>query len=410
MAARIAMVAGEASGDLLGGHLIAALKTRLPDAHFYGIGGPRMVAQGFDVWWPAETLAVNGITDALKRAPQLFGIRNELARRLLVQPPDLFIGIDAPDFNLGLEKKLKARGVVTVHYVSPTIWAWRPGRARVIRRAAAHVLALFPFEPEVLRKEGIPATYVGHPLADTLPLEPDRDAARAALGIPGDAPVIALLPGSREGELRLLAECFVETARLVRQRLPQALFLVPLATDATRSLFLAAQERLAAADLPLRVLSGQSIEAMTAADIVLVASGTATLEAALLKRPMVVAYRLTPFSWRLARLLVRLRRVALPNILAEHMRMPAPVPELLQEEATPERLAAALLGLLDDENARNEQCALFGRLHRELRQNAAERAADAVIACMPFRRPDEADVEAVEKNGDDRNEKKEPVS
>ncbi|MCL2829359.1 MAG: lipid-A-disaccharide synthase [Betaproteobacteria bacterium] len=383
MAARIAMVAGEASGDLLGGHLIAALKTRLPEAHFYGIGGPEMAAQGFESWWPSETLAVNGISDALKRAPQLFGIRNDLARRLLAQPPDLFVGIDAPDFNLGLEKKLKTRGITTVHYVSPTIWAWRPGRARTISHAAAHVLALFPFEPELLQKQGIPATFVGHPLADTLPLEPDRAAARSALGIADQTPVVALLPGSREGEVRLLAETFIQTARLIREHLPQASFLVPLPTGATRSLFAAARGRLAAADLPIAVLSGRSIEAMTAADIVLVASGTATLEAALLKRPMVVAYRLTPLSWLLGRLMVRLPHVSLPNILADRLQEPALVSERLQHEATPERLAADLIALYEDEDARNRQRALFSRLHQMLRQNTAERAADALIACLP---------------------------
>lgn len=378
MTVRIAMVAGETSGDLLASHLIAALKARIPDVSLFGIGGPRMCATGFDAWWPAEALAVMGFSDALKRYRELSGIRSALKRRLLAEKPDVFIGIDAPDFNLDLEVALKAGGVTTVHYVSPSIWAWRRGRIKKIRKAVAHVLALFPFEPPLYETAGIPVTYVGHPLADVLPMHPDRDAMREQLGVPLGVPVFALLPGSRQGELRLLADPFIRAARLIRESLPEARFLVPLATRETRLLFEEALYRCNAGDLPIRLLFGHAQDAMTAADGVLVASGTATLEAALLKRAMVIAYKLAPFSYFLMKRMGYLPYVGLPNILAGRF----VVPEFIQDAATPENLAQAMLAQYADKTQRAEIVAEFERQHRLLQQNTAEKAATAVIACL----------------------------
>jgi len=378
MTVRIAMVAGETSGDLLASHLIAALKRHLPDAEFFGIGGPKMCAQGLDAWWPAETLAVMGFSDALKRYRELSGIRGSLRKRLIENPPDVFIGVDAPDFNLDLEAALKARGIPTVHYVSPSIWAWRGGRINKIRRAVSHILALFPFEAPIYEKAGIPVTYVGHPLADILPMTPDRAATREMLGVPAAAPVFALLPGSRQGELRLLADTFIETAKRVAEALPAARFLVPLATRETRLMFEEALYRCQAGHLPLTLLFGHAHDAMIAADGVLVASGTATLEAALLKRPMVIAYRLAPLSHFLMKRMAYLPYVGLPNVLAGRF----VVPEILQDEATPERLAEELVRLYGDkENAAAVEEA-FTDIHLQLRQNTADKAARAVIECL----------------------------
>lgn len=378
MTVRIAMVAGESSGDLLASHLITALRARLPDVAFCGIGGPKMAAAGFDAWWPAETLAVNGITDALKRYRELSGIRSALRRRLLAERPDLFIGVDAPDFNLDLERRLKARGIPTVHYVGPSIWAWRGGRIHKIKRAVSHLLALFPFEPALYEKAGVPVTYVGHPLADLLPERPDRAAMRERLGLPAEAPVFALLPGSRQGEVRLLADTFIETARRVLERLPQARFLVPLATRETRLLFEAARFRCQAQDLPITLLFGHAHDAMIAADLVLVASGTATLEAALLKRPMVIAYRLPGLSWQIMKRMAYQPWVGLPNILAGR----AVVPEFLQDAATPEALADALVALHADAEGCTAIVETFAGIYRQLRCNTAERAAAAVLGCL----------------------------
>lgn len=383
MTVRIAMVAGEASGDNLACHLIAALRARLPDAEFFGIGGPRMTGQGFSAWWPAETLAVMGFSDALKRYRELSGIRSALKKRLLTDPPDVFIGIDAPDFNLDLEAGLKARGIPTVHYVSPSIWAWRGGRIKKIRRAVSHILALFPFEPAIYEQAGVPVSYVGHPLADQLPMHPDRDAMRERLGLRSNAPVFALLPGSRQGELRFLADTFIDAARLVHERLRESRFLVPLATRETRLMFEEAIYRCKAHDLPLKMLFGHAQDAMIAADGVLVASGTATLEAALLKRPMVIAYKLAPFSHFLMKRMGYLPYVGLPNILAGRF----VVPEFIQNEATPEKLAEALLAQYADKSGREAIVAEFERIHLALRQNTAERAAAAVISCLQ-RQPD----------------------
>jgi lipid-A-disaccharide synthase len=350
-----------------------------------------MEAQGYDAWWPAETLSVMGISDALKRYRELSGIRNQLKKRLLADPPDVFIGVDAPDFNLDLEGALKARGIPAVHYVSPSIWAWRGGRIRKIRRAVTRILALFPFEPEIYEKAGVPVSYVGHPLADMLPMNPNRAATRELLGIPQAAPVFALLPGSRQGELRFLADTFIGAARRVHEQLPAARFLVPLATRETRLMFEQAIYRCQAHELPIRLLFGHAHEAMMAADGVLVASGTATLEAALLKRPMVIAYRLSPFSHLLMKRMGYLPYVGLPNILAGRF----VVPEFIQHEATPEKLAEALLAQYADKAGQAEIVAEFERIHGELRQNTAERAAEAVLSCLPRPDAEEGDVPAV---------------
>jgi lipid-A-disaccharide synthase len=372
------MVAGEASGDLLASHLIAAIKRRLPEADFYGIGGPKMQAAGFAARYPAEKLAVRGYAEALRHFREITGIRRSLLDSLLAEPPQAFIGVDAPDFNLHLEKQLKARGIPTIHYVSPSIWAWRGGRIRGIARSVSHMLALFPFEEEIYRRHNIPVSYVGHPLADVIPLEVDRSALREKLGIPQDQLVFALLPGSRQSELQYLAETCIETARRLNRRFPQAVFLVPLATRETRDLFELALHRLSAQALPITRLFGHAHDAMGAADGVLVASGTATLEAALLKKPMVIAYRMSPWTWRLMRRMKYQPWVGLPNILSGRF----VVPEFLQDDATPENLAQALGNLVEDRETCQRIADVFSRLHERLRLNSAERAADAVLPLL----------------------------
>ncbi len=376
---RIALVAGEASGDLLGSLLIPALKARMPDAIFYGIGGPKMQAQGFDAWWPLEKLAVMGYVDALKNLREILSIRRQLKKRLLELRPDVFIGIDAPDFNLGLETALKKAGIKTIHYVSPSIWAWRGGRIKKIGRAVNRVLALFPMEPPLYDKEGIPVSYVGHPLADLIPLETSKRAVREKLGMPLVAPVFALLPGSRKGELERMADTFVQTARIIRERfLPTAQFVVPLTTRETRLLFETAIYRQEAGEVPFRLLFGHAQDALGAADVSLVASGTATLEAALIKRPMVITYKIAPSSYWLGKRMVRSPYVGLPNILAGRF----VVPEILQDDATPENLADALMKLYEDKENAEAVAEAFTDMHLQLRQNNAEKAAAAVMECL----------------------------
>jgi lipid-A-disaccharide synthase len=379
---RFAMVAGEASGDLLGSLLIQALRAKVPEARFYGIGGPKMIEQGFDAWFPLEPLAVRGYVEVLRHYRGISGIRRELERRLRNDAPDVFIGIDAPDFNLALERALKRRGVPTVHYVGPSIWAWRGRRIRTIGRSVSRILVLFPFEPVLYEKAKIPVSYVGHPLADLLPLEDRRDEARELLGLAQEQPVFALLPGSRQSELEYMADTFIETAERIHQRLPEALFLVPLVTRETRLEFKAALYRRQAHELPIRLLFGHAHEAMAASDAVLVASGTATLEAALLKRPMVIVYKMAALSYHLMRRMGHLPYVGLPNILAGDF----VVPEFLQDEATPENLAGALLGFLDDRENHARIGEIFRRIHLQLRQNTAEKAAEAVLASLPERK------------------------
>lgn len=376
---RIAMVAGEASGDLLASHLIQAIRTRLPNVEFYGIGGPKMLGQGFKAWYPLEKLAVMGYAEVLRHYREISGIRKELKRRLLADPPDVFIGVDAPDFNLALEKALKQRGVPAIHYVSPSIWAWRGKRIHKIGDAVTRLLALFPFEPALYEKAGIPVSYVGHPLADLLPVEDRRVRARELLELPPQQAVFALLPGSRQSELQYMADTFIETARIIHQKLPSALFLVPMATRETRLLFETALYRCNARELPIRLLFGHAHEAMAAADAVLVTSGTATLEAALLKRPMVIAYKMANLSYRMMRRMGYLPYIGLPNILAGKF----VVPEFIQDDATPENLAQALLNFYGDKETCERIGATFRGIHLQLKQNTAEKAAAAVLDSLP---------------------------
>jgi lipid-A-disaccharide synthase len=372
---RIAMVAGEASGDQLGAHLIQALKRHLPEAEFYGIGGPKMVAAGFDALYPSEALAVRGYVEVLRHYRRIARIRRELRRRLVSDKPAAFVGIDAPDFNLDLEAKLKAQRIPAIHYVSPSVWAWRAGRIGKIARAVNHVLALFPFEPRIYQDEGVPVTYVGHPLADVFPLEVDMAAARERVGIPLNQPAFAVLPGSRQSELQYMAELLIETVRLLSERFPEAVFLVPFATRETRNHFVSEMYRLKAGDLPMKLLFGHAHDAMAASNGVLVASGTATLEAALLKKPMVIAYRMARSSYRIMRRMGYLPYVGLPNILAGRF----VVPEFIQDDATPENLAQAFANLVTDAGVCERLTEMFTAMHHALRQNTAEKAAAAII-------------------------------
>ncbi len=378
-AVRVAMVAGEASGDLLASHLIQALKAKLPNAEFYGIGGPKMLGQGFKAWHPLEKLAVRGYVEVLKHYREISSIRNDLKRRLLADPPDIFIGVDAPDFNLALEKSLKQGGIPSIHYVSPSIWAWRGKRIHKIGAAVSRILALFPFEPIMYEKHGIPVSYVGHPLADILPLEDGRNKARELLGLSAQQPIFALLPGSRQSELQYMADTFISTAREINKKLPSALFLVPLATRETRLLFETALYRCDARDLPIRLLFGHAHDAMMASDAVLVASGTATLEAALLKRPMAIVYKMASFSYLMMRRMGYLPYVGLPNILAGKF----VVPEFIQHDATPENLAQVLLNFYADKASCARISEVFREIHLQLKQNTAEKAASAILDSLP---------------------------
>lgn len=371
----IALVAGEASGDLLAAHLIAALKRHLPDARFVGIGGPKMQREGLEAWWPSETLAVRGYAEVLRHYREITGIRRQLLARLTQEKPDVFIGVDAPDFNLWLEERLKRRGIPAIHYVCPSVWAWRGGRVKKIARAVSHLLALFPFEPAILERQHVPVTYVGHPLADVIPVESGRTAARERLELPADRMVFALLPGSRQSELHFMAELMIATAQRLHERFPAAQFLVPLISRETRNLFETALWRLGAQELPLTLLFGHAQDALAACDAALVASGTATLEAALLKAPMVIAYRMSPWSWRLMKRMRYQPWVGLPNILAGRF----VVPEFLQEDATADNLAQALGNLVQDPAVREGLDCVFTAIHRRLRQGTAERAAAAIL-------------------------------
>lgn len=375
---RIALVAGEASGDMLASHLMAALKARLPGATFVGIGGPRMEAEGLQAWWPMDALSVMGFVDALKHYREISGIRRQLKQRLLADKPDIFIGVDAPDFNLGLERRLKSAGIPTIHYVSPSIWAWRGGRINKIGRSVSRLLALFPMEPPLYEQRGIPVTYVGHPLADEIPLETPSAGIREKLSLPLDVPIFALLPGSRPAEVAMLGETYVRTARLIRERLPTAQFIVPLATRETRLQFEQILYAEQARDLPCRLLFGHAQDALGAADVALVASGTATLEAALVKRPMVITYKIAPLSYWLMKRMAYLPYVGLPNVLAGRF----VVPEILQKAATPEALANALIAQYEDKDNARVVVETFTEIHHRLRQNSALKAADAVIACL----------------------------
>lgn len=370
----IAMVAGEASGDTLGAHLMRALTARFPRARFVGVGGPKMIRAGFDAWFPQEKLAVRGLVEVLRHVREIRGIRTALVRRLSAARPRLFIGVDAPDFNLGLERALKRTGIATAHYVSPTVWAWRPGRIARIRESVSHMLVLFPFEEALYRAAAIPVTFVGHPLADEIPLELSRAEARTSLRIRADRAIVTILPGSRQDEIERMAPPFIAAAARIHAQRPTVEFLVPFATRETRTLFERVLYQQGARDLPLTLLFGHAIEAMTAADTVLVTSGTATLEAALTKRPMVIAYRLSRTTHWLAQRLVRIPYFGLPNILSGEF----VVPEFIQDDASPENLAQAVLNQLDDRALREALEARFDSIHRSLRCDTAERAADAL--------------------------------
>lgn len=376
---RIALVAGEASGDLLGAELIAEIRKRHPDAEFEGIAGPRMRAQGCRALFDSEKLAVMGLFEVLGHLRELLSIRHELRRHLLRSPPDVFVGIDAPDFNLGLESKLHAAGIRTVHYVSPSVWAWRKGRLPRIARSVDRMLTLFPFEERFYERYGIDACFVGHPLADAIPLTIDQSAARRALALPESGPVVALLPGSRRSEVERLAEVFVHTALRCVEVRPDLHFVAPMANAAVRAIFAEAVAR-HGPQLRLTIIDGDAQQAMAAADVVLLASGTASLEAMLLKRPMVVAYRLSPLTyWLLKGLgIMKVPYYSLPNWLCGEQ----VVPELIQGAAQPKNLADAVLQWLDQPQRMQALTARFEALHRVLRRGASARAAEAVLGAV----------------------------
>ena len=370
---RFALVAGETSGDLLAGLLLSGVRQRWPELRSFGIGGPQMAAQGFDAWWPSEKLAVRGYVEVLRHYREIVGIRSQLQHRLLTSTrPDVFIGVDAPDFNLDLEANLKAEGIPTVHFVCPSIWAWRADRVEKIQRSADHVLCIFPFEPELLGQHGIAATYVGHPLANVIPLEPDRAAARVQLGLREEDAVVAILPGSRASEVQYLVSRFFEAAVLLRRERPGIRFVVP-AVPALRERIEAAAN---AAGLggALTVIPGQSHTALAACDVTLIASGTATLEAALFKRPMVIAYNMNWLSWQIMRRKQLQPWVGLPNILCNDF----VVPELLQDAATPQALSQAVLDWLDAPAKIASLQQRFTALHHTLRRDTAQLATDAI--------------------------------
>ncbi len=369
---RVAMVAGEASGDLLAGLLLGGMKKRWPALQAFGIGGPQMAAHGFQAWWPHEKLAVRGYVEVLRHYREIVGIRRQLRERLLRDKPPLFVGVDAPDFNLDLERALRGHGIRTVQFVCPSIWAWRAERIHAIRQACDHVLCIFPFEPDLLRGQGVQATYVGHPLASVIPLEPDRQGARAALGLAAGDEVVAILPGSRSAEIQALARPFFEAAMLLRRERPAVKFVVP-ALPALRARIEAAAHRAGLRD-GLHVLDGQSHLALAACDLTLIASGTATLEAALFKRPMVISYRMNALSWQITQRKRLQPWVGLPNILAGEF----VVPELLQGDATPPRLASALLEWLGSPARMAAVQETFTVLHHRLRRDTASLATDAI--------------------------------
>jgi len=378
---QVALVAGETSGDLLAGLLLDGLKQRWPDLQAAGIGGPQMARRGFEAWWPHDKLAVHGFGwEVLRRYREILGIRNQLKAQLLQQHPDVFIGVDAPDFNLDLEAALRAQGIKTVHFVCPSIWAWRPERVEKIKRSADHVLCIFPFEPALLAAHGIAASYVGHPLASVIPMQPDQAAARAALGFAAHDTVVALLPGSRKSEIAYLADHFFQAAKLIRQARPAARFIMPVVVDRQAQI----QTALVACGMAdqVQLVIGQSHTVLAACDVTLIASGTATLEAALFKRPMVIAYRMGALSWRLMRRKRLQPWVGLPNILCRDF----VVPELLQESATPAALAQEVLQWLDAKVHQPEKIRAleqrFSALHTELQRDTPQLAAHAIAQLL----------------------------
>jgi lipid-A-disaccharide synthase len=369
---RLALVAGEASGDLLAGLLLGGLKQRWPALQTFGIGGPRMADHGFEAWWPHDKLAVRGYVEVLRHYREIKGIRDALFERLAADKPEAFIGVDAPDFNLGLEHRLRQAGMKAIHFVCPSIWAWRAGRAGKIARSTDHVLCLFPFEPALLKQHGIAATYVGHPLADAIDLTVPRSAARAALGFDDAQPVVAVLPGSRRSEIEAIAPTFAATVALLARSRPDLCFVLPL-VPGLRALVepLIARH---APDAPITLLDGRSHDALAACDVTLIASGTATLEAALFKRPMVIAYKMNALSWQIMKHMQLQPWVGLPNILCQSF----VVPERIQSEATPRQLAADVLAWLDAPQRGEALQQRFTELHQQLRRNTARTATDAI--------------------------------
>lgn len=384
MTITIGIVAGEASGDLLGSRLIRALKKKRPDLEFVGIAGPKMMAEGAKSIYPMSKLSLHGYGfDVLRAIPSLLKMRKRLGDYFLANPPQIFIGIDAPDFNFSLEKKLKKHGINTIHYVSPSIWAWRKGRMGKIKRAVKHMLTLFPFEPALYEAVGLKATFVGHPLADEIPLYPDVQDARHQLKLPKSPLIIAMLPGSRISEVKQLADLYVQTAQIINKIQHEALFLVPLITRETRILFEQAiydgfKANPDDAEPNFKILFGHAHMAMQAADFVVVASGTATLEAALLKKPMAITYRMPWLSWQMLKRMNYLPYVGLPNILAGRF----VVPELLQDDANPDRLAETIMSIVNDKLILNDIRAEFTQMHELLRQNNEEKAAEAVLTYL----------------------------
>jgi lipid-A-disaccharide synthase len=375
-APHIAMVAGEASGDLLAGLLLDGLKTRWPGLQSAGIGGPQMERRGFQIWWPSHKLSVSGYAEVLLHYRELVGIRNQLRTRLLQERPAVFIGVDAPDFNLDLERDLRAAGIKTAHFVCPSIWAWRPERIHKIKTCVDHVLCIFPFEVELLAQHGIAATYVGHPLANVIPMQPDRAQARAALGLEQDAPIVAILPGSRNAEVKNLTARFFRAALLMQQQRPELRFVVP-AIPRLRSAIERAAREVGLQDR-LTIVEGQSHTVLAACDVTLIASGTATLEAALFKRPMVIAYAVSPLTYWIMKRKQLQPWIGLPNILCRDF----VVPELLQKEATPERLAVATLDWLDAPQRVAALQTRFVDLHTQLQRDTPTLAAHAIAQVL----------------------------
>ena len=371
----IAMVAGESSGDLLASRLLSGLRPALPEARIHGIGGARMAEYGFESHWPMEKLSVRGLFEVLAHYREIKGIQTTLRDKLLQDRPAVFIGVDAPDFNFGLEAPLKQAGIPTMHFISPSIWAWRGGRIKKIAKAVSHMLVVFPFEEEIYRRAGIPVTYVGYPLAEVIPMEPDVAAAREVLGLSRNAPVVAILPGSRMSELKYNTVAFVGAAKLLAERDRTLQFVVPMAGERQRAYFDQLVREAGLIDVPLKVIQGRSHEVIAAADAVLVASGTATLEVALFKKPMVIAYKMMRASWEILRHMGYQPWIGLPNILAREFL----VPELLQNAATPVALAGSLWTQLQDENHRSVLKQRFIEMHHSLLRDSARESANAVL-------------------------------
>jgi lipid-A-disaccharide synthase len=370
---RIGIVAGEASGDLLGAGLIAALKKKYPNSQFEGIAGPAMIAQGAKSLFPMDRLSVMGIIEVLSRYRELLGIRRQLSKHFRRNPPDVFIGVDAPDFNLGLELQLRNAGIKTVHYVSPSVWAWRQRRVKKIAHSTDLMLTLFPFEARFYQEHHVPVNFVGHPLADEIPLETDKSRARQSLSLDPEKKILALLPGSRSNELHYLSETFIKTVFWLRQYMPDLEVLVPLANQNRRQQFEKALSRFD--NVPsIKVIDGRSREIMAAADVVLLASGTAALEAMLLKRPMVVAYKLSPITYWIAKQLVKVENVSLPNLLAGELL----VPEFIQHDATPDNLGKAILDFFEKPEKERKIHERFNEIHQDLRQNTDLKVVDAI--------------------------------